>query len=277
MKRAMLAGSLIAALVLAIALGWISLERTHDLERRLETAKGQVQTLRGTTEAYARELESAVKQASEARESAQSAAQRAAEAGEARVAAEGTSRLAEEAKTRAEEAKTRAESDARQSREQLADLRERREAELNRMQEALARIAATRRTDSGLVVDLTSDSFHFDFDQATLRPENREMLSRIAGVLLVSNGYRLFVHGYTDDVGTEEYNRQLSERRAQSVASYLVSAGISPDIVETKGFGKLSPRAAGTTSEARRKNRRVEIVVVDSIIHYAGEKDDGRK
>jgi hypothetical integral membrane protein (TIGR02206 family) len=93
------------------------------------------------------------------------------------------------------------------------------------MHEALARIAATRRTSSGLVIDLTNDSFRFDFDKAALRPENREILSRIAGVLLASSGYRLFVHGHTDDVGSDEYNQQLSERRAASVASYL--AGFS--------------------------------------------------
>jgi outer membrane protein OmpA-like peptidoglycan-associated protein len=135
----------------------------------------------------------------------------------------------------------------------------------------LAKIAATRRTGSGMVIDLTNDSFAFDFDKAALRPENREILSRIAGVLLASNGYRLFVHGHTDDVGPEQYNQELSERRAASVAGYLKSAGIDPEVIEIRGFGLSSPRAPGRTPEARQKNRRVEIVVVDSVIHYRRE------
>jgi outer membrane protein OmpA-like peptidoglycan-associated protein len=263
MKRAVLTGSVISALVLAIALGWMSFERIRDLELRLEQAKRQAEVLSRKAQDYARELQQTGRIASAAQDSAAAAAEKAREAAAARVGAEEKTRAAEKATARAE-------SEARQSRAELTAIQERRAQELNRMQEALGRIAATRRTASGLVIDLASDSFHFDFDKATLRTENREILSRIAGVLLASNGYRLFVHGHTDDVGTEEYNRRLSERRAESVASYLISAGVDQDVVETQGFGKSSPRAARRTAEARHKNRRVEIVVVDSIIQYRG-------
>jgi OOP family OmpA-OmpF porin len=143
------------------------------------------------------------------------------------------------------------------------------------MQEALARIAKTRRTSSGMVVELANDSFQFDFDSAALRAENRELLSRIAGVLLASKGYRLSIHGHTDDVGTDEYNRQLSQRRADAVAAYLKKCGIGQEVLGTMGFGKSSPRAKGSDPGSRQKNRRVEIAIVDSIIKYQGMRQEG--
>jgi outer membrane protein OmpA-like peptidoglycan-associated protein len=148
-------------------------------------------------------------------------------------------------------------------------LRRQRQRELNRMQEALSHIAETVRTPMGMVVNLSEDSFLFDFDKTDLRPENREILSRIAGVLLASHGYRLYVYGHTDDVGEEAYNQQLSEGRAQSVRDYLTGAGIPPEIIEVKGFGETDPKVRGETPLARQKNRRVEIGVIDTIINYS--------
>jgi OOP family OmpA-OmpF porin len=138
------------------------------------------------------------------------------------------------------------------------------------MQQALSMIAPTRRTASGMVIELANDSFYFDFDKSTLRPENREILSRIAGVLLASEGYRLFVYGHTDDTGPDEYNQQLSLRRAVSVADYLKRAGVPDEVMRVQGFGKSSPRVQNDSPPARQKNRRVEIGIVDSIIEYKG-------
>jgi outer membrane protein OmpA-like peptidoglycan-associated protein len=270
MKRAMLVGIVVAIVALALGLGWKSYERTRDLERRLDEAKRQVEKFGEQTRSYARQLDQALLSASAARNDAELAAARALDAAAARLKSEDEARAAQQAKKQAEE-------DARLSRQELAEIQQRREAELTRMHEALSRIAATRRTDTGLLVDLANDSFHFDFDKATLRQENREILSRIAGVLLASNGYRLFVHGHTDDVGSADYNLELSRRRAKSVADYLISAGIDPEVVDTRGFGKSSPRAVGQTSDARWKNRRVEIVVVDSVIRYSGEVSRERR
>ena len=269
MKRALLIGFAVAALVGAIGFGLTSLQRTHDLERRLERANRQAAMFEQQAQDTARDLGQALQRVSQAQESAEAAARRAEEAAATRTSAESRSQVAEQAARRAQAA-------AEQSRQELTELQQRREQELNRMQEALSRIVATRRTGSGMVIDLTNDSFSFDFDKSALRPENREILSRIAGVLLASNGYRLFIHGHTDDQGSEDYNQQLSQRRAESVGAYLVSAGIDRSVIETRGFGKSSPRAAGKTSDARRQNRRVEIVVVDSIIHFKDEisRDD---
>ncbi len=117
-------------------------------------------------------------------------------------------------------------------------------------------------------MNLGSDAIEFDFDKASLRPENRELLSRIAGVLLTSKGYRIQIYGHTDDVGTATYNQVLSERRAGAVSDYLVETGIDPNIVSIKGFGKSNPLVAGTSAKARAKNRRVEIGVIDTVVDY---------
>ena len=162
-------------------------------------------------------------------------------------------------------------SEAERSRAEYQRIRTARSRELNRMQEALARIVETERTPIGMVMRLSEDSLQFDFDKARIREEDKELLSRIAGVLLASHGYQLYVYGYTDDQGDARYNEQLSERRAKAVMQYFVDAGVPVDVMESKGFGERDPRAKGTSQAARQKNRRVEIGVVDTVIDYEGE------
>ena len=111
---------------------------------------------------------------------------------------------------------------------------------------------------------LGEKSIRFDFDKAEIKPQYRDILNRIAGILMTLKQYSIYVYGYTDDVGTKEYNLKLSARRAQAVRDSLVKAGIKSGVVTTKGFGKSDPRAKGETPEARSANRRVEIGVVDS-------------
>ena len=147
-------------------------------------------------------------------------------------------------------------------------IRKEREEELNRLQEALQKIAETRRTAMGLVMNLDSNAIQFEFNKAVLLSMNRELLSRIAGILLTSKGYSIKVHGHTDDVGSDAYNQELSERRAQAVRDYLVEAGIGAQIITTKGYGKSKPLVTAKTPEARAKNRRVEVEIVDTILNF---------
>ena len=146
-----------------------------------------------------------------------------------------------------------------------------RQAELDRLERALGEIVETRRTALGLVMNLGTDAIEFDFDRVDLGIEERELLSRIAGVLLTSTDYSVYVYGHTDDVGDDAYNLALSERRAQSVRDYLIASGISPAIFTTRGYGKASPRVEGTSNEARASNRRVEIGIVDVTMDVLGE------
>ena len=134
----------------------------------------------------------------------------------------------------------------------------------------LSQIASTRKTASGLVVTLDNNAIRFDFDKSAIRPGNREVLSRMAGVLMTLQGYQIYVYGYTDNVGAEEYNQKLSERRAAAVRDYLVQSGVDPKIIEAKGYGKSDPLENGENAQARAKNRRVEVSIVDSVLHMEG-------
>jgi outer membrane protein OmpA-like peptidoglycan-associated protein len=199
-------------------------------------------------------------------ETAAHAAARAREVAEARAA-----RDREDAEAALDDA-ARAKARAARAEAEAARIRQQAEKELNRLEEALGQVAETRRTALGLVMSLNSDYLKFEFDKAELRPEDRELLSRIAGILLTSEDYVVSVNGHTDDVGSAEYNQKLSERRAQAVRDYLVGAGLSPDILTVTGHGKELPLVQGTSDEARAKNRRVELGIVNTRIVYGGSE-----
>lgn len=210
---------------------------------------------------------------------AEEAAAQAEIASGARKQAEQQRDQAEMSKAQAETAAQQASNQARQAndeaqraRDEVAQMRLEREKELNRMQEALNSVVETHRTPNGMVMVLPDSIFRFNFDSAELNQKNRELLSRIAGILLVSKGYGLSVYGYTDDVGSAQYNQQLSVRRAKAVEDYLVQSGIDRSIINVKGYGKTNPLVPSTSSAARAKNRRVEIALTDSSIRFIGEE-----
>ena len=162
----------------------------------------------------------------------------------------------------AQETTARAEAEA-------ARIRRQAEAEMKRLEAALGQVAETQRTALGLVMRLGSDYLKFEFDKADLRPEDRELLSRVAGILATSQDYTVSVNGHTDDVGSDAYNQALSERRAQAVRDYLVSAGLPADILSVTGHGKARPLVRGSSEVARAKNRRVELGIANTHIRYA--------
>ena len=125
-------------------------------------------------------------------------------------------------------------------------------------------ILETRDTARGLVVNM-SDVL-FDSGKYTLRPLAREKLAKISGIVLAYPSLRLAVEGNTDSVGTELYNQELSEQRAEGVRSYLTHQGIPESSTTSKGFGKTRPIASNDTSEGRQQNRRVELIVSGEVI-----------
>jgi outer membrane protein OmpA-like peptidoglycan-associated protein len=275
MKRKLAFSAAVIAFILVVVAMWLTANRIGDLNSQLDAESQRSQSMQAELQDKQKALQSVVEQARLAREEAAKAASAAEQLAEARDherdRAEQAQTQADDARTAADRAHAAAQEAAQreqQTRAELAAVYERRQAELDRMQQALNKIAPTRRTATGMVIDLADDSFKFDFDSASLRQENREILSRIAGILLASEGYRLFVYGHTDDIGDDGYNQQLSQRRATSVSQYLQNAGVPGDVMEVKGFGKSSPRAENATRAGRQKNRRVEIGIVDSIIEY---------
>ena len=222
-------------------------QQTAQLNRRVESAEQQSQSL--------------AQQASQAAANAQAAAQQRDEAkqSEANSAAQTQSAL---------QAAAAAQLQANQAEQKAEEYRKQREEELQQLQQVLGQIAETHRTALGLVMTLGEKSIRFDFDKSDIEPQYRDILNRIAGVLMTLKGYSIYVYGYTDDIGTQDYNLKLSGRRAQAVRNSLVRAGINPGLITTKGFGKSDPRAKGDAPQARAANRRVEIGIVDSRLLF---------
>jgi outer membrane protein OmpA-like peptidoglycan-associated protein len=224
-----------------------------------------------------REVTEAAEKSEEALRRAEASEESAFEAARGRVRAEADAanaqELAEDERQRAalaEEDADTAREEARVAREEAERIKREWQDEVDRLHVALNQIVDTRKTALGLVLNLSEDYLKFDFDKSDLRSENRELLSRIAGILLTSKDYSLSVFGHTDDIGSDEYNQKLSERRAMAVRAYLVEAGLDPVIISTEGFGKTQPLVPEKTEEARAKNRRVEIGIVNTRISFPG-------
>lgn len=104
---------------------------------------------------------------------------------------------------------------------------------------------------------------YFDVDKFTLRPESETELNQIVKLLKEQPSLRVRVHGHTDNTGTPEHNRILSEQRAEAVLSYLVKQGISAGRLESEGHGDALPLGDNETESGRQENRRTEIEFMD--------------
>jgi outer membrane protein OmpA-like peptidoglycan-associated protein len=106
----------------------------------------------------------------------------------------------------------------------------------------------------------------FDFNKYTLKAEAREKLAKVSGILLAYPNLKVQVEGYTDNVGTQEYNQTLSQQRGDAVRDYLVSQGVSAGNISSIGYGMSNPIADNSTNAGRAQNRRVQLVVSGSAI-----------
>jgi outer membrane protein OmpA-like peptidoglycan-associated protein len=247
----------VIAIALSLLLGLAYLISARRLEGELARLSQQTEALNRQVERSRAQSQTSAQQASEAAANARAAAQQRDLAVEAQLNSEAQAELArQQAATEQQKAD--------QATQQANAYRQQRESELQQLQQALGQIAETRRTAMGLVMTLDSRSIRFDFDKADIKPEYRDILNRIAGILMTLQGYTVAVYGYTDDIGTQTYNLQLSQRRAEAVRDFLVQAGIPQTTLSAKGFGKSDPRVHGASDQARAANRRVEIGIVDS-------------
>jgi outer membrane protein OmpA-like peptidoglycan-associated protein len=256
-SRILLAGLLLAGLAVLAGLGYLG----YEASRRARALEAEVARL-------AAETQEANLRAREALERAQLAESSARAAAEGRQTAEAQTALAQGEAEVARLDATTARDEATRARAEAEEVRKRAEAEMSRLEDALGKIAETHRTALGLVMNLGSDYLKFEFDKAELSTSDRELLARVAGILVTAQDYTISVNGHTDDVGSDAYNKRLSQRRAQAVRDYLVQAGLSPEILSVEGHGKSLPLVKGTTDSARRKNRRVELGIVNTRIRY---------
>ena len=158
-------------------------------------------------------------------------------------AADGHEERADQAIATAEQEASRADRATRKA-EQLAGALEQLQAE---------------QTERGTVFTLTD--VLFDTDQSTLKPGAERSLDALAAYLDTDHPNSIVIEGHTDSRGADDYNKNLSNARANSVRNAMIERGIPPERIEAVGRGEAFPVAVNSTEAGRQQNRRVEIVV----------------
>ncbi len=255
----------------------MAVKQKAEAEAQAEAAAREAKA-RADAEAEARrraDAEAARQQAEQARIQAEQAKAEAEKAkAEALAAAQEAARQKEEAEKAkadaiAQQQALAAEADkakaaAAQS-EYLRQQAEKEKAELRaRLLQQLNSILATRDSARGLIANMSDVLFRSGSFE--LLPAARERLAKVSGIILAYPSLHLAVEGHTDSIGSDEYNQNLSEQRAEAVRDYFVQQGISAASIEAHGFGKTEPIATNDTPEGRQQNRRVELVLSGDAI-----------
>ena len=203
-----------------------------------------------------------------------------AEAARARSNAEATAQQAQQIAQQQADARAQAEAESERARaaqqeakqsEQQAQQQEQQMRE--RLRQQLSQVLQTRETARGLIMNM-SDVL-FDFNKYTLKPDAREKLAKVSGILLAYPDLKIQVEGYTDNVGSDDYNQKLSEERASSVRDYLASQEVPANNITAQGYGKNDPVADNSSGEGRAQNRRVELVVSGAAIGVQESRPGG--
>ena len=243
-------------------------QHKHNRKQEVTFARAAVQTAEDARLVTLRKIQAEQRAALAAEQKAkQDAANAAAE--KSRLEAQQSQLAEQQAQLQAQrEASQRAQAEAdaqraqaaQQSAEQQAAAARAREAQLReQLRQQLNSILQTQETPRGLVVNLAD--VLFATGRYDLKQDTQLKLARIAGIFLAHPDLKVQVEGYTDNVGGEQYNQKLSEQRASTVQSFLMTQGISPQNVSAIGYGMASPVADNSTAAGRKQNRRVEMVV----------------
>jgi outer membrane protein OmpA-like peptidoglycan-associated protein len=137
-------------------------------------------------------------------------------------------------------------------------------AVLEKLRAQLNSVLATSESARGLIVNM-SDVL-FDTARYTLKPGTQISLAKVSGILQAYPGLKVQVEGYTDSVGSDDYNQKLSENRANAVRDFLITQGVQAANITAAGYGKTKPVADNSTSSGRAQNRRVNLVVSGDAI-----------
>ncbi len=118
---------------------------------------------------------------------------------------------------------------------------------------------AGKCASKGVAASCTVEPVRFEFNESKLGADGQAALATLADCIK-SNGWKLGIEGHADERGTEEFNLQLSNRRAASVKRYLTDLGVADNVLETVGYGENKPAVQGASEAAWAANRRVELV-----------------
>jgi outer membrane protein OmpA-like peptidoglycan-associated protein len=213
----------------------------------------------------------AQQQASQAQQQSEEDARRRADAEQAQAEAQrqqqaalAQQQQAQAAAAAAQAAQAQAEQQRQLAEQQRQQAVQDKEAMRARLLAQLNQVLQTRDTARGLIVSMPD--VLFAFNKHELKPEARERLARISGIVLAYPDLKLEIDGYTDSIGSDEYNQTLSDKRAEAVRDYLVSSGVNMNNVVARGMGKADPVADNSTEHGRQLNRRVELIVSGDVI-----------
>ena len=239
-----------------------SVERAEDA--RVDTLrKESAERQRNTELARNKAQDEAAKSALQAQQSALQAQQSQAQAEKAKLDSE----RAELAAQQAQAAKAQADAEAAEARARAAAANKEVE-NANQVREKLRMqlnaVLATSESARGLIVNM-SDVL-FDTGKYTLKQGTQISLAKVSGILQAYPGLKVQVEGYTDSVGSDDFNQKLSENRADGVMNFLMSQGVAADHITAQGFGKSNPVADNSTAAGRSQNRRVNLVVSGDAI-----------
>jgi outer membrane protein OmpA-like peptidoglycan-associated protein len=232
----------------------VKMEFTYARSATERAEDARLVTLRKEQEQRQQEAQDAKLQAQ--KEAAQSQVQ-ASNAQAAADAAAAAQAQAEAAKARADAEAANARAQAQQAQQEAAATREKLRAQLNS-------VLATTESARGLIVNL--GDVLFDTGRYTLKPEAQIALAKVSTILTIYPDLKVQVEGYTDSVGSDDYNQKLSENRANAVHDFLIKNGVPAANVTSVGYGKADPVASNDTADGRRQNRRVNLVVSGNAI-----------
>lgn len=129
---------------------------------------------------------------------------------------------------------------------------------LDKQAKELAAVAETKRTEDGILVEMKNDIL-FDTGSSDLKPEAVTQLGKVGDIMAKYSDNRVRIEGHTDASGSDDFNQKLSERRAASVQTVLVTRGVQAAQITAIGLGENKPIAGNDTVDGRSKNRRVQV------------------
>lgn len=216
----------------------VDIAEAESEQHYLESRRNELLAQRDSMQLQARTEES--RQAtSEANQAKQQAMEAQRQAGEAQADAQ-----------LAQQQMNKAELDAVKAREEVAEM-ERQLEELN-----------ARNDERGTVITL--GDVLFDFNKADINPAALSHLAKLATFLNSHEDRNAVIEGHTDNVGTDQVNLQLSQRRADAIKQYLQSQGVDGDRLDAVGKGSEFPVTENSTAQQRQQNRRVEVIINDT-------------
>lgn len=133
--------------------------------------------------------------------------------------------------------------------------------------------AKVERVGEGIKITFNSGIL-FKTNSSDLQPEAKANVEKLGAILKKYADTNILIEGHTDSTGTDAYNQSLSERRAQSVASYTQAQGVASTRFTIRGYGESQPVVSNSTAEGRQANRRVEVAIMaNDDLKKAAEKN----